>query len=179
MNESTAGKGKGIFFGWWVVGACALCISTGPGPFAFAALGLFVIPFSTEFGWDRAEISFSLTLLIAATAICLPFIGRLVDRFGSRIVLMPSLIVMALCLAAIPLLVSELWHLMVIFLAIGTLAAGTNSVPYMPVLSAWFLKKRGLAIGLAISGIGLGYFYVPLLLHYFYRPRYSDYNPVP
>lgn len=167
MNESAAGKGKGIFFGWWVVGACAICISTGPGPFAFAALGLFVIPFTNEFGWDRAEISFCLTLLIAATAICLPFIGRLVDRFGSRIVLMPSLIVMALCLAAIPFLVSELWHLMIIFLAIGTLAAGTNSVPYMPVLSAWFLKKRGLAIGLAISGIGLGYFYVPLLLHYF------------
>jgi len=167
MNEITARNGKGIFFGWWVVGACAICISTGPGPFAFAALGLFVLPFNAEFGWDRAEISFCLTLLIAATAVCLPLIGRLVDRFGSRVVLLPSLLVMAVCLAAIPLLVSELWHLMLIFLAIGTLAAGTNSVPYMPVLSAWFLKKRGLAIGLAISGIGLGYFYVPLVTHYF------------
>ena len=125
------------------------------------------VPFTAEFGWDRAEISFCLTLLIGATAISLPFIGRLVDRFGSRVVLMPSLIAMALCLAAIPLFVSELWHLILIFLVIGTLAAGTNSVPYMPVLSAWFLNKRGLAIGLAISGIGLGYFYVPLVTQYF------------
>ncbi len=166
MNETVAGKGKGIFFGWWIVGACTICISTGPGPFAFAALGLFILPFSAEFGWDRAEISFCLTLLIGATAISLPFIGRLVDRFGSRIILFPSLITMALCLAAIPLLISELWHLTLIFLIIGTLGAGTNSVPYMPVLSAWFLNKRGLAIGLAISGIGLGYFYVPLLTQY-------------
>lgn len=166
MNETVAEKGKGIFFGWWIVGAFTICISTGPGPFAFAALGLFIIPFSDEFGWDRAEISFCLTLLIAATAISLPFIGRIVDRVGSRLVLLPSLIVMALCLAAIPLFVNELWHLTVIFLLIGTLGAGTNSVPYMPVLSAWFLRNRGLAIGLAISGIGLGYAYVPLLLQF-------------
>lgn len=166
MNEIAAAKGKGVFFGWWIVAACAICISTGPGPFAFAALGMFVIPFTEEFGWNRAEISFCLTLLIGATAISLPFIGRLVDRFGSRMILMPSLISMGLCLAAIPLLVSEIWHLIVIFLLIGTLAAGTNSVPYMPVLSVWFLRKRGFAIGLAISGIGLGYFYVPLLTQY-------------
>ena len=36
---------QGIFFGWFVVGAAMLCISTGPGPFAFAALGLFILPF--------------------------------------------------------------------------------------------------------------------------------------
>jgi len=166
MNETATGKRSRFFFGWWIVGACTIFISTGTGPFAFASLGLFVLPFSAEFGWNRAEISSCLTLLIGATAASLPFIGRMVDRFGARTVLVPSLIVMALCLAAIPLFVSELWHLMLIFLIIGTLGAGTNSVPYMPVLSAWFLNRRGLAIGLAISGIGLGYAYVPLLTQY-------------
>ena len=71
-----------------------------------------------------------------------------------------------LCLAAIPIFVTELWHLAVIFLLIGTIAAGTNSVPYMPILSAWFFKYRGLAIGISIAGIGLGYAYVPLLIQY-------------
>lgn len=167
MNETVAGKGKGIFFGWWVVGATAVCMSTGTGPFAFAALGLFVLPFTEEFGWNRAEISFCLTLLIGTTAVILPFIGRLVDRFGSRVVMIPSMVSLALCLAAIPLFVSELWHLIVVFLLIGTIGAGTNSVPYMPIVSAWFLRKRGLAIGIAISGIGLGYTYVPLLVQFF------------
>ena len=157
---------QGIFFGWFVVGAAMLCISTGPGPFAFAALGLFILPFEAEFGWERTQISACLTLLVAATAVSLPIIGRYVDKKGSRVILFPSLVIFALCLAAIPAFVSELWHLVVIFLLIGTIAAGTNSVPYMPILSAWFFKYRGLAIGISIAGIGLGYAYVPLLVQY-------------
>ena len=157
---------QGIFFGWFVVGAAMLCISTGPGPFAFAALGLFILPFEAEFGWERTQISACLTLLVAATAVSLPIIGRYVDKKGSRVILFPSLVIFALCLAAIPMFVTELWHLVVIFLLIGTIAAGTNSVPYMPILSAWFFKYRGLAIGISIAGIGLGYAYVPLLVQY-------------
>ena len=157
---------QGIFFGWFVVGAAMLCISTGPGPFAFAALGLFILPFEAEFGWERTQISACLTLLVAATAVSLPIIGRYVDKKGSRVILFPSLVIFALCLAAIPAFVTELWHLVVIFLLIGTIAAGTNSVPYMPILSAWFFKYRGLAIGISIAGIGLGYAYVPLLVQY-------------
>ena len=157
---------QGIFFGWFVVGAAMLCISTGPGPFAFAALGLFILPFQAEFGWERTQISACLTLLVAATAVSLPIIGRYVDKMGSRVILFPSLVIFALCLAAIPAFVSELWHLVLIFFLIGTIAAGTNSVPYMPILSAWFFKYRGLAIGISIAGIGLGYAYVPLLVQY-------------
>ena len=158
--------GKGLFFGWWVVGASTLCISTGPGPFVFAAAGLFMLPLSAEFGWGRDEISFALTVMLTATAISLPFIGRYVDKVGSRRILLPSMLMLALGLISVPLLVSEWWHFVLAYLFLGTLAAGTNSVPYMPILSAWFFKYRGLAIGISIAGIGLGYFYVPLLLQY-------------
>lgn len=167
MTEINSGATRGKFFyGWWIVLVCMLCISTGPGPFAFASFGLFVLPMTQEFGWNRAEISFSLTVMIAVTAFSLPFVGRYVDRVGSRRILLLSMLALAACLAAIPAFVSELWHFTLIYFLIGTLAAGTNSVPYMPVLSAWFFRHRGLAIGLAIAGIGLGYAYVPLLLHY-------------
>jgi MFS family permease len=166
MTESQARPRTGIFFGWWIVGASMICISTGPGPFAFASLGLFMLPFEEEFGWDRAQVSFALTVLIGSTAVALPFVGRLIDRIGSRVILLASMVAMAVCLAAIPAVVTELWQFTLIFFLIGTLAAGTNSVPYMPILSAWFFKYRGLAIGIAIAGIGLGYAYVPLLVHY-------------
>ena len=165
-RENMNQQRQGPFFGWFVVGATSLCISTGPGPFAFAALGLFIIPFETEFGWERTQISACLTLLVAATAVSVPIVGRCVDKLGSRAVLFPSLVIFALCLAAIPAFVSELWHLVLVFFLIGTIAAGTNSVPYMPVLAAWFFKYRGLAIGISDAGIGLGYAYVPLLLQF-------------
>lgn len=155
-----------FFFGWIVVAASMLCISTGVGPFAFASLGLFILPFEAEFGWTRGQTSAALSVLLTATAVCLPIVGRLVDRFGSRRILLGSMVVLSASLAAIPLFVTELWHLVVVFLVIGTLGVGTNSVPYMPVLSAWFYRRRGLAIGLAIAGIGLGYAYVPILVQF-------------
>jgi MFS family permease len=155
-----------IFYGWWVVAASMLCISTGTGPFAFASLGLFMLPLTEEFGWTRSQVSLCTMILVATTAVSMPIVGRLVDRHGSRRILVFSMVVLSACLAAIPLLTSKLWHLALIFAVIGTLGAGTNSVPYMPILSAWFDKRRGLAIGIAIAGIGLGYAYVPLVVQY-------------
>lgn len=161
----TAQKPK-IFYGWWIVAAAMLCISTGTGPFAFASLGIFMLPLTEEFGWSRSQVSLCTMILVATTALSMPIVGRLVDRFGSRRILVFSMLILSACLAAIPMVTSRLWHLALIFAVIGTLGAGTNSVPYMPILSAWFDKRRGLAIGIAIAGIGLGYAYVPLLLQF-------------
>ncbi len=52
----------------------------------------------------------------------------------------------------------------------GTIAVGTNSVPYMRVLTSWFDRRRGLAIGIAGSGTGLGFGYVPLVTQEFVSP---------
>jgi MFS family permease len=81
-------------------------------------------------------------------------------------VLIPSTIIFALLLAAIPAFVSELWHFLLIFVLIGSLAAGANAMPYLRILGAWFDRKRGLAYGLALSGAGVGYAYVPPMLDY-------------
>jgi MFS family permease len=164
MTQAQASS-TGIFYGWWIVLVCMLGISTGTGPFGFASFGLFMEPFEREFGWNRAEQSGCLSVMLWATAFALPIVGRFVDRYGSRTILLSAMVVLALCLAAIPTFVTELWQLALIFLVIGTLGAGTNSIPYMPVLSAWFNRRRGLAIGIAIAGIGFGYFYVPLVVH--------------
>lgn len=166
-----------IFYGWWIVAVSMIGISTGTGPFAFASLGLFMVPFENEFGWSRTAISLCTTILVFTTALSLPVIGRFVDKVGSKRILLLSMVALALCLAAIPLFVSAVWELMVVFVLIGTVAAGTNSVPYMPVLSSWFDRRRGLAIGISIAGIGLGYAYVPLLVqfmvdHYGWRSGY-------
>jgi MFS family permease len=59
--------------------------------------------------------------------------------------------------------VRTLWQFQAVYVAMGTLAAGTNSVAYMRVLTTWFDRSRGLAIGIAGSGTGLGFAYVPLL----------------
>ena len=126
-----------------------------------------MLPFGREFGWQRAEISLALTFFTVVLAVSLPLIGRVVDRVGSRKVLLPSMVTVGLLLLAIPLLVTELWHLIGFFVLLGCLGAGANSLPYMRIISAWFNRRRGLAIGLSMGGAGLGYGYVPPLVQYF------------
>lgn len=156
---------SGFFFrGWWIVAVSMIGISSGTHPFVFASLGLFIKHFNAEFGWTRAQVSACITVLMVAIAISLPLVGRIIDRYGARAVLLPSTLVLGLCLSAIPGLVTELWHLGVIFLLLGTLGVGTNSVTYMPVFAAWFDKRRGLAIGIGMAGTGLGLIYVPVLV---------------
>ena len=134
-------------------------------------------PLGSEFGWTRAQLGFSLTYLLVSSALCMPIVGLLVDRYRVRVVLLPSMLIMGVCLITIPLVLKELWQLCLLFAVMGSLGAANNTVSFMPVLSAWFDRHRGLAIGIAVSGIGLGFAYVPALVqtvivHYGWRAAY-------
>lgn len=159
-----------VFYGWWIVIAAIIGMSTAPSQFAFGSLGLFIGPLSAEFGWNRAEISAALTVFTVSLAICLPLVGRLADRIGPRRVVVPAMVVCGLALAAMP-LVRELWQLWLVFLVIGSLGAGANNLPYMQTISAWFDRRRGLAIGLVMAGAGLGFSYVPPLVQFLIDTR--------
>lgn len=159
-------KKNTLFYGWWIVAISMLGISAGIAPFVFASLGVFMLPLHNEFGWTRAEISLLFPVLVVSLMIVQPFLGNFIDRVGTRRVLIPSLIAFGFGLAAIPTLVSELWHLALIFLFFGTAGAAANTLPYMKTLSSWFNARRGLAIGISVSGIGVGYAYVPLLVQF-------------
>lgn len=155
-----------IYYGWLIVAVSVFGLSTGPGLFLYSSLGLFVIPFGDEFGWGRAQISLASTVFTIVLAITIPFIGGLIDKFGSKNVLIPSVVFMILGLLAIPLLISEVWHLILIFGLISLLSAGAHSVPFMRIISTWFDHRRGLAIGIAMGGAGASYMYIPPLVQY-------------
>lgn len=151
-----------FFRGWLTVVVCLLGISTGPAAFGLASLFLLGGPIGAEFGWSRTAISAAVSVMMLCTAISLPFMGRMVDRFGVKKILVPSIIIFGLCFLAAS-MISSYWQFIALYVAMGTIAVGTNSVPYMRVLTAWFDRRRGLAIGIAGSGTGLGFGYVPLV----------------
>lgn len=148
------------------MGAAIVGMSTGPAQYAFGSLSLFIIPLGDEFGWNRTGISLASSFFTIALLFSLPVVGRLVDRRGSRQILIPSMFAVSLLLASVPLGVSSVWHLWLIFALIGCLGAGANALPYMRTIAAWFDRSRGLAIGITLAGAGLGYTYVPPLLQY-------------
>lgn len=153
-----------FYAGWRVVAVSLVGMSSSPGPYAFAALGVFMLPLGDEFGWSRAEISSAITVLTITTALFSPVVGHMVDRMGARRVLIVSLLSLGACIVALGTLMSQLWHLLLIYGLIGSAGAGANSLPYMRALSVWFDRNRGLAIGIGVGGIGIGYAYVPVIV---------------
>ncbi|MEW6297507.1 MAG: MFS transporter [Thermodesulfobacteriota bacterium] len=153
--------GGKVFYGWWIVLVAGVGLFMGYGPIVSFTFGVFLKPLGAEFGWSRAEISlaFSLSLLVMSGAF--PLVGRLVDRFGARTVIVPSVLCFGLGLTSFALLSGPLWQFYLLYLALGVVGGGTAPVPYSSVISHWFDKRRGLALGVAMVGLGLGAFLMP------------------
>lgn len=161
-TETATGEGK-IFYGWWIVLVAAIGLSVGYGPIVTFTFGVFFKPLSQEFGWDRAQVSLAFSLSLLVMSVGLPFVGRVVDRLGARKVIVPSVVFFGMCFMSFALLSSRLWLLYAIYIALGVVGGGTAPVPYSNVLSHWFDKRRGLALGVAMVGLGLGAFVMPSL----------------
>jgi MFS family permease len=131
------------------------------GPVILYTLGLFIKPLNLEFGWDRASISAAGGIAAIASAITIPFVGSLMDRWGVRTVLLPTVVLCASSVALIALTPNSVAALMLLFAITGVLGSGQGPLGYAKCVSAWFDDKRGLALGITMSGIGLGAALVP------------------
>ena len=152
-----------IFFGWWVVAAVALGLGTGIASINIFSFGVFQQPLMDEFGWTRTEVSLVLAIITIVTFVTSPFIGALVDRHGARRVALPSIAALGLALVSLYWLTPHLWHFYLVFALLPVIGAGTSSVAYTRMVTRWFERRRGMALGLALSGVGLGGAVIPRL----------------
>ena len=167
VSETMAGSKKKIFFGWWVVVATILGVALGYSVVAVMSFGTFITSLETEFGWSRAQLSAGPTVIGITAIIFFPMAGMLVDKYGARKILLPSIISFALAIASMYYLTNSLWHLYAMCVLIPLLGAGTAPLTYSRILVAWFNKKRGLALGIGLAGVGLGTTLVPVIASYF------------
>jgi MFS family permease len=148
--------------GWVIVMTSVLGITVSFGSLVIFTFGVFLKPLSGQFGWSRAEISLAFTLTALMMAIFSPFIGRLVDRVGARKVLLPCVAVygVAFCCLA---LVKTLAGLYTVYILLGVVGNGTTQLCYARVISAWFDRRRGLALATMMAGVGAGAIGIPPL----------------
>jgi MFS family permease len=156
-------RGDKIFYGWWVVVAAGIGSFMSYGPIIAFTFGVFIKPLNEEFGWSRTDISLGFSLSLLMLSAMAPLVGRLIDRFGARKVIIPSVVVFGLGVASMSLLSASLWHFYAVYVLLGLVAVGAATLPYLTVVSQWFDKQRGLALGLAMIGVGLGTFVMPAL----------------
>src|ERR1700726_4604799 len=143
-----------FFYGWIIVGVTFVTMAIGVN--ARTAFSLFFPPIIDEFGWERGVTAGAVFFGFFVFPAGSPLIGRMMDRFGPRAVMELGVALMAGGLLLAP-LTSQPWHL---YLTIGVLVgAGSICLGYSGqslFLPNWFHRRRGLAIGLAFAGVGIG-----------------------
>jgi MFS family permease len=163
---------------WWIVFGATLSMLVAQGPVILYTLGLFIKPLNQEFGWDRASISAAGGVAAICSAITIPFVGSLIDRWGVRTILLPVVVLCAASVALIGLTPKSIVAFLLLFAITGVLGSGQGPLGYAKCVSAWFDDRRGLALGITMSGIGLGAAFIPqytqfLIGHLGWRAAYA------
>ena len=170
-----------IFYGWWNVATGFVGMGFSYAMFTIFAFGVFVKPLADEFGWTRGELSFAITMTNFAVVLASPSLGFIIDRFGVRRVLIPSLTMMGVVVASMALLSASIWHFYALYFLIPFVGAGTLPQSYSRVLIAWFERRRGIALGISLSGFGVGAMLVPVVAqlmidNYGWRMAYAGFG---
>jgi MFS family permease len=147
--------------GWWNVLAAFFGLALSYAMFTVFAFGTLVKPLQAEFGWSRVEMSFALTITNICVVFGAPALGYLVDRGGVRRILIPSVFLMGLAVASMSLVQGSIWQFYGVYFAITLLGLGTLPLSYSRVVIGWFEQRRGLALGIALAGFGVGAALVP------------------
>jgi MFS family permease len=143
-----------FFYGWMIVAVTFVTMAIGVN--ARTVFSLLFPPILSEFGWERGVTAGAFSFGFVVSGAVSPLIGRLMDRAGPRAVMELGVALMAGGLLLAP-LTSEPWHL---YLTIGVMVGtGSTCLGYSgqsQFLPNWFVRRRGLAMGIAFAGVGIG-----------------------
>lgn len=155
MNDPTSRLARlPIYYGW--VAVAIAFVTLGVGVSVRTSFSLLYPPILDEFGWDRGTTAAAFSIGFISSTVFSPIVGVLMDRFGPRLVIPVGAVMVAagLVLATYG---TTPWHL---YLTLGVLVVGgsvfVSYIGHSMFLPNWFVRRRGLAIGLAFAGVGVG-----------------------
>jgi MFS family permease len=151
----------------------------GFGSLFVYTFAVFVKPLSAEFRWGREAISLGFGLAAVTLGLTSPLLGRLLDRFGPRRIILPCMTVFGCAIASLALLRSELWQFYVTCIVIGLVGNGAAHLAYSRPISTWFERRLGLALAFVMVGAGLGAMLLPvfaqaIITRYGWRSAYCS-----
>lgn len=146
---------------WWVVFASICGLLVGAGPVNVFAFAVFLKPVTESLGVGRELFSSGLIVGSTIAGIGLIPLGFLLDHYRVRRVMMPGLVLYAAGVMGYALMTPSPLHIYLAFAVAALFGPIGSPLPYGAVLSNWFDRQRGLAIGIAMAGVGLGVALVP------------------
>jgi MFS family permease len=151
---------------WRIVLGAVLGLVVGNGPIMQFSFGIFIKPVSAELGVQRGTLSTALMIGLVLTGLATPFVGRYVDRHGIRRIALSAIVLFAIGMAMIGQVTTSLMTFIMLYALTGLVAAGQTPLIYAKAVSAAFDRRRGLALGVAMAGVGVGTALVPRLAQY-------------
>jgi len=148
-----------IYYGW-VILAVASVPSFGARPvMAVATLSVFVVPMTDEFGWSRGQFSGAVSLGALFGLLVSPIAGRLIDRYGSGVLLSSSAAVVGLCAIGLS-RISPLWSFYLLYVPGRAAFSSPLELGTSTAVSNWFIRRRPMTLALMgiIQSIGLTIF---------------------
>jgi MFS family permease len=152
------------FYGWTILVVAGLGIFTS-GPAQSYTFGVFIGPIGDDLGISNASIASTYGLATFAAAFCLPYMGRLVDRFGARRMMTVVVLLLGAACLAFGAASSLVW-LAVGFAALRFLGQGSLMLNCSNVVSQWFSRRRGFALSLMAIGFAASMAVHPPLSQY-------------
>jgi sugar phosphate permease len=144
-------KGKKLFYGWWIVIVAAVMTATS----CWTLLSIVLKQLMEQFGTGRGEVSLAQSIAIITGGVAGMLVGKLLSRYKPRAFMLWGSVISGACL----LLLSQspcLWYFYV-FSLISGIAVGCNGVIVtFTLLSKWFTRQWGIAVGIAQAGGYLG-----------------------
>jgi MFS family permease len=155
-------KSQGEFrVGWPIALGAFLGFVASFGSLYVYSVGLFMKPLVAEFGWTRGEASLGALATSVGAFLSYPIAGRLLDRYGERAIAIVSVIGITAGFVLLSTATRGLISWLVIIVVMVMMSSGV--LAYSRTIVGHFRRRRGVALGLALMGIGLGATFVPFL----------------
>lgn len=120
-----------------------------------AVFGVFLVPIAEDFGWPRAQVSGVLGVIALVNFFGYPIVGRAIDRFGARRILLGGNVLLAVSVAMVSLTTDSVIRFYAHFVLIGLAGSIPSTAMFSKVVAEWFDRRRGLMLGIA-AGVGNG-----------------------
>lgn len=163
---------RDFYWGWYVVLGAFLISGINCG--ARYCFGIFVKPMSLEYGWSRSVISLGASLMTLSYGVGGIFSGYLLDRMAPRWIMIIGAVVSAAGLIITAFVQSPWQYYLIYGLLFGLGSAWFGVVVCSVSVGKWFLKKRGMAIGISSIGIGVGTMIMSPILAYIVRQNWQQ-----
>jgi len=144
--------------GWGVVLSSTVGIALGLSPVPFYTIGVFAPELAREFHWKQATIMAALLVMTISVIVVGPWIGWLADRYGVRRVTITSVALFGLAVMGFSLQNGSLLVYYGSWAVAAVVGAGTLPMTWTRAINLWFEERKGLALGLALTGTGLAGF---------------------